>query len=41
LHSLRRELRPAMAASPLCDAERFADTLMQRLKHVWHEWCGT
>jgi predicted O-linked N-acetylglucosamine transferase (SPINDLY family) len=41
LHSLRRELRPAMAASPLCDAEGFADALMQRLRRVWHEWCGT
>jgi protein O-GlcNAc transferase len=41
LQSLRRELRPAMAASPLCDAEGFADALMQRLRRVWDEWCGT
>ena len=39
LHSLRQGLRPAVAASPLCDAEAFADALMQRLRHVWHEWC--
>ena len=41
LRSLRGELRPAMAASPLCDAEGFADTLMQRLRGVWHDWCTT
>jgi predicted O-linked N-acetylglucosamine transferase (SPINDLY family) len=36
--SLRQGLRPAMAASPLRDAEAFAEALMQRLRHVWHEW---
>ncbi|HEX5864500.1 MAG TPA: hypothetical protein VF014_09660, partial [Casimicrobiaceae bacterium] len=41
LHSLRRGLRPAMAASPLCDAEAFAEALMQRLRHVWRDWCAT
>ncbi|MDQ2961678.1 MAG: hypothetical protein M3R31_00765, partial [Pseudomonadota bacterium] len=41
LHSLRRDLRPAMAASPLCDAQGFADALMQRLRHVWRDWCTT
>jgi len=41
LESLRRELRPAMAASPLCDAEAFADALLQRLRQSWRNWCTT
>jgi predicted O-linked N-acetylglucosamine transferase (SPINDLY family) len=39
LHSLRQELRPAMAASPLCDAEGFAEALAQRLRRAWQSWC--
>jgi protein O-GlcNAc transferase len=41
LQSLRRELRSAMAASPLCDAESFAETLVQRLRRAWHDWSRT
>jgi predicted O-linked N-acetylglucosamine transferase (SPINDLY family) len=41
LESLRRELRPAMAASPLCDAGAFADALMERLRRAWIDWCET
>jgi predicted O-linked N-acetylglucosamine transferase (SPINDLY family) len=41
LQSLRRELRPAMAASSLSDAQGFADALMQRLRCAWLEWCAT
>jgi protein O-GlcNAc transferase len=41
LESLRRELRPAMAASPLCDAEAFADALLHGLRQSWRDWCAT
>jgi predicted O-linked N-acetylglucosamine transferase (SPINDLY family) len=41
LQSLRRELRPAMAASPLCDANAFAAALLQRLRQAWRDWCAT
>jgi predicted O-linked N-acetylglucosamine transferase (SPINDLY family) len=39
LGSLRRELRPAMAASPLCNTRAFADALLQRLRQAWRDWC--
>jgi predicted O-linked N-acetylglucosamine transferase (SPINDLY family) len=41
LESLRREMRPAMAASPLCNAEAFADALLRRLRQSWRDWCTT
>ena len=29
----------AIAASPLCDAPRFADNLSRELMKLWVEWC--
>jgi predicted O-linked N-acetylglucosamine transferase (SPINDLY family) len=39
LAALRAELRPRMAASPLCDGERFAHNLTSLLHAVWRRWC--
>ena len=39
LETLRGSLRHIMAASPLCDAERFSDAFMQRMRQAWREWC--
>jgi predicted O-linked N-acetylglucosamine transferase (SPINDLY family) len=39
LARLRAGLRPRMAASPLCDGQRFAANLMQVLRDVWRAWC--
>jgi protein O-GlcNAc transferase len=41
LQSLRGTLRPAMAASPLCDAGGFSEALLQRLRRAWQQWCAT
>jgi predicted O-linked N-acetylglucosamine transferase (SPINDLY family) len=41
LQSLRGTLRPAMAASPLCDAAGFSEALLQRLRRAWQQWCAT
>jgi predicted O-linked N-acetylglucosamine transferase (SPINDLY family) len=38
---LRRELRPRIAASPLCDGPRFARNLASVLRAVWTDWCAT
>lgn len=39
LAELRRTLRERVAASPLCDAPRFADNLSRELMKLWAEWC--
>jgi predicted O-linked N-acetylglucosamine transferase (SPINDLY family) len=39
LGALRAGLRGRMAHSPLCDGERFARNLMNRLRDVWRQWC--
>ena len=39
LAELRRTLRDRVAASPLCDAPRFADNLSRELMKLWAEWC--
>ena len=36
---LRRGLRARVAASPLCDAPRFAGNLSGELMRLWGEWC--
>ncbi|MDR3517057.1 MAG: tetratricopeptide repeat protein [Azospirillaceae bacterium] len=36
---LRQALRPAMAASPLCDATRFGRDFADALRHAWRAWC--
>jgi protein O-GlcNAc transferase len=41
LAALRAELRPRMAASPLCDGPRFAENLTGLLRSVWREWCAS
>ena len=40
LQTLRGELRQRMASSALCDAQAFADALLQRLRQAWREWCA-
>ena len=37
---LRRELRPRMAASPLCDGARFAAALEAAFRRMWRGWCA-
>jgi len=39
LAELRARLRPQMAASPLCDGDRFARNLLAALRTAWREWC--
>ncbi|MGF6502680.1 tetratricopeptide repeat protein [Bradyrhizobium sp. I1.14.4] len=39
LAELRRCLRDRVAASPLCDAARFAGNLSRELMQLWAEWC--
>ncbi|MBY0431854.1 MAG: hypothetical protein K2Q10_11695, partial [Rhodospirillales bacterium] len=41
LAELRAGLRPRMAASPLCDAPRFAAAFAGVLRTAWAEWCAT
>ena len=40
LAALRAGLRARVAASPLCDAPRFAASLSRALRHAWADWCG-
>ncbi len=40
LSDLRAGLRPRMARSPLCDAERFTENLAAALRQVWRAWCA-
>jgi len=39
LAAMRREQRPRMAASPLCDGPRFARNLEAAYRRIWREWC--
>jgi predicted O-linked N-acetylglucosamine transferase (SPINDLY family) len=39
LASIRAGLRDRMAASPLCDGDRFARDLLSILRDVWRQWC--
>ena len=41
LAALRSGLRDCMAASPLCDGQRFASHLMLLLQDVWQQWIGS
>jgi protein O-GlcNAc transferase len=38
LAALRRQLRPRMAASPLCDGRRFTPTLEAAFREMWRRW---
>ncbi len=40
LGALRSGLRPTISASPLLDADAFADALAVRLRLAWREWCS-
>lgn len=40
LEQLRRELRPRMKASPLCDNRRFTLNLEHAFREMWRTWCG-
>jgi predicted O-linked N-acetylglucosamine transferase (SPINDLY family) len=40
LADLRLNLRPRMAASPLCDADRFVRDLETAFRTMWREWCA-
>jgi predicted O-linked N-acetylglucosamine transferase (SPINDLY family) len=40
LATLRRELRPRMAASPLCDGSRFTRNLEDAYRYMWRSWCA-
>ena len=40
LTDLRRQLRPRMAASPLCDGTRFTPTLEAAFREMWRRWCA-
>jgi predicted O-linked N-acetylglucosamine transferase (SPINDLY family) len=39
LAEIRRTLRARVAASPLCDAPRFAGNLSRELMRLWSSWC--
>lgn len=32
-------IRPRMASSPFCDADRFVRNLLEALRTAWREWC--
>ncbi|MBI3707421.1 MAG: hypothetical protein HY246_07055 [Proteobacteria bacterium] len=40
LAMLRAELRPRLAASPLCDGPRFARNLETAYRRMWRAWCA-
>lgn len=40
LAALRKELRPRMLLSPLCDGERFARNMESACRKMWREWCS-
>ena len=39
LEKLRRELRPKMAASPVCDGPAYARNLETAYRAMWRAWC--
>lgn len=39
LEQLRHGLREQMAASPLCDTERYTRALEAVYRRVWQRWC--
>lgn len=39
LARLRSELRPRMAASPLCDAKSLAQAIEEAYRDMWRRWC--
>ena len=41
LASLRSDLRPRMAASPLCDVQSFAQNMEAAFRQMWRRWCST
>ena len=40
LRAMRREQRSRMAASPLCDRNRFARNVESALRQMWRNWCA-
>ena len=41
LQAMRSGMRERLAASPLCDAERFTLALEERYRSMWSGWCAT
>jgi len=41
LETLRAELRPRMAASPVCDGEAVARAAEVAFRSLWRRWCET
>lgn len=41
LADIRASLRQRMAASPLCDARRFAQHLLGLLRGAWRQYCAS
>ena len=39
LGELRQQIRPRMAASPLCQPEQFAKDLEALYRRMWEAWC--
>lgn len=39
LETLRASLRPALSASPLCDARRYAESQARAYRDMWRQWC--
>jgi predicted O-linked N-acetylglucosamine transferase (SPINDLY family) len=38
---LRRELRPRLAASPLCDGAGLAQEIGGAFRQMWANWCNS